>query len=739
METLEKYLSLRPLFTLAVTLSIGIFLALYFPFLPGIVLPLLLWIAGIRWLQKSIPLWIILSIAILTGYTMPALTLLRIRPIQEQLSRVQRVQFQGQLGFSIVESFQDTAYSLALTSVNGKKIPTVITLIGRDELCSMPSGCPKFGDVVEGEARITLLGTWVKEHLPAYLQHRFVPVLLLPTRPAISPKSRPLFLQHFQREGIQKAAQTLAPEKEGENPKDKKENKSQCESDKHPPICDTISIFLGKNIYPPAQETKENFRKSGLTHLIVPSASNLSISLFLLILLAGYLRIRRFFVVPLAIFLTFMMSIFLGGIPIYRAFLTGLLLILGFAIETQRDALNSLGFAISVLLILDPFLLLHPSLQLSFSASLGMAVLSPPLFQFLKNIPKLWQTLLGFGLPSQIFLIPGLMYYFGSVPLLSPLANILVVPVAAVVTPLGLTATLLSFLPPPFSWLSMLLFLILKPFLWWVLTVANFFARFPIATIQGHRLSPLILTFFLISLFFFAEGLNFQWRIRKWLMIFPPVFLFVVIFPQSQPDLVAWNRGSHRYLYFPGDRLAIGDGSPVHWSELLRLLKKYKSREIRILPFPGSLSVNNVNQLFHQLHNIGVKSYFLPEDCWKKGANCWASEGHIAFSSAEPAKYSGLAAGDWLTFNVGEKKWIRVHRSSSERLEIFTPSLTVCVDEEETDLSACGGQVQFLRSHSLLFIHQKRPYLLNGVVRIQGNQEKNRVQILTQKEPGAGF
>jgi len=272
-----------------------------------------------------------------------------------------------------------------------------------------------------------------------------------------------------------------------------------------------------------------------------------------------------------------------------------------------------------------------------------------------------------------------------------------------------------------------------------VLTVANYFAGFSFATIQGQRLTPLLLTLFFISLFFSAEGFNFQWRFRKWLALFPLLFFFIVIFPQSQPDLIAWNQGSHRYLYFPREHLAIGDGNPSHWQELISVLEKDKVREIRILPFPGALSAGDVNRLFHQLEDIGVRAYFLPEDCWKKGANCWKDEGRTAYSYVEPKSYSGLSADNWLTFNVRERHWVRLYRSSSETLVIFTPFLTVCVSEEGTILSVCRGDVQFLRSHSLLFIHQKIPYLMDRVIDIYGNEDKSKIQVVKRKEPGAGF
>jgi len=93
-------------------------------------------------------------------------------------------------------------------------------------------------------------------------------------------------------------------------------------------------------------------------------------------------------------------------------------------------------FAATLMLLFNPLLLrLDVGFQLSFLAILGIVYLQPTFFNYLKKIPNptFFPIRITFSatLAAQIFTLPILIYNFGRIPLLSPIANVLIVPFLA--------------------------------------------------------------------------------------------------------------------------------------------------------------------------------------------------------------------------------------------------------------------------------------------------------------------
>ncbi len=102
-------------------------------------------------------------------------------------------------------------------------------------------------------------------------------------------------------------------------------------------------------------------------------------------------------------------------------------------------ASRAVVFASTFMLLLNPLLLkLDVGFQLSFLAILGMIYLQPIFSDFLKKVPNFkffpLKTTLSATLSAQVFTLPILVYNFGYIPLISPIANILIVPFLAPIT-----------------------------------------------------------------------------------------------------------------------------------------------------------------------------------------------------------------------------------------------------------------------------------------------------------------
>jgi competence protein ComEC len=109
-----------------------------------------------------------------------------------------------------------------------------------------------------------------------------------------------------------------------------------------------------------------------------------------------------------------------------------------------------LVLAVTVLLLIDPFLLHSVGFLLSCGASLGIAVLARPIGERLRG-PGWLREVLAVTLAAQLGVAPVLLPVFGSVPLVSLPANLVAVPLAAPLTVWGLASGVAGGLIRPFA------------------------------------------------------------------------------------------------------------------------------------------------------------------------------------------------------------------------------------------------------------------------------------------------
>ena len=110
--------------------------------------------------------------------------------------------------------------------------------------------------------------------------------------------------------------------------------------------------------------------------------------------------------------------------------------------------LRALSLAIIVLLLIDPFLLHSLGFHLSCAASAGIAVLARPLAARLRG-PQFVREPLAVSIAAQVGVTPVLLAAFGSVPVITPVANLLAYPAAEALGVFGLAASVAGGVVPP--------------------------------------------------------------------------------------------------------------------------------------------------------------------------------------------------------------------------------------------------------------------------------------------------
>jgi len=194
------------------------------------------------------------------------------------------------------------------------------------------------------------------------------------------------------------------------------------------------AVILGdkKNI---SNEWKEKLNRTGVRHITAVSGMHIIIltSILMTFLInIGFSRSRAFYFTIGFIFLYVMMI----GFPssAVRAGLMAYFFLLAQKIGRISQGQRVIIFAAVIMLFQNPFLLKDDvGFQLSFLAVLGISYALPIFQNWLKFIPENKyfgiKDILCMTFSAQIFTLPILIYNFGYISLISPLANILIIPI----------------------------------------------------------------------------------------------------------------------------------------------------------------------------------------------------------------------------------------------------------------------------------------------------------------------
>lgn len=256
-----------------------------------------------------------------------------------------------------------------------------------------------------------------------------------------------------------------------------------------------------------APDVSDAFAATGAAHVIAISGFNMAVLSGVVIGVLRRLKLRPLPAALISIAILGIYTVFVGANPaVTRAALMSGLVIVGRALRRETYLPASLAFAAIVLSLVNPLVLWDVSFQLSFFATLGLALFAEPFTRRFDGLtarlpsPRIQQILgalltepLIVTLAALAFTLPLTMLYFGQVSPAVLLVNLLIVPVQPAVLLLGGAATLTAAVVPPIA--QILYWLDLIP-LAWTIDVVRLFARLPAAEVF---ISPnLIAAFFIV-------------------------------------------------------------------------------------------------------------------------------------------------------------------------------------------------------------------------------------------------
>jgi len=202
------------------------------------------------------------------------------------------------------------------------------------------------------------------------------------------------------------------------------------------------------------EATKEDFRRSGLSHLLAVSGENVT----LLALLA--MPVLGFFGIPLRERLLWMLGLIAVYVPvagagpsIQRAGVMGAVGVLATLSGRRSSRLHALGLAAAVTLAVDPGVAADIGWQLSFAAVLGILLLATPLRRAIgARLGKgPWRRALAEGMAvtiaATLATAPLIAFHFETLSTTTLIANVLAMPAVAPAMWLGMCSAGLAQVP----------------------------------------------------------------------------------------------------------------------------------------------------------------------------------------------------------------------------------------------------------------------------------------------------
>jgi competence protein ComEC len=244
-----------------------------------------------------------------------------------------------------------------------------------------------------------------------------------------------------------------------------------------------VGILLGVQSTIPS-DVLDTFSATGTSHILVISGWNITIIIVGIAALLGRLGVGRKRAAALSLPLIALYVLFVGASPsVLRAAVMGSLVVFATLVDREAEAWTSLLAACSGMALLDPNVLWDIGFQLSALATAGLFAFARPIEGWLLARPPFRWHAFGWAvepltatLAASFLSLPIILYHFGNLSLIAPIANIVMLPSVPYAMLFGSLATLAGMVWLP---LGHLVALGAWPFLHWMLLAAKWLARIP--------------------------------------------------------------------------------------------------------------------------------------------------------------------------------------------------------------------------------------------------------------------
>lgn len=246
-----------------------------------------------------------------------------------------------------------------------------------------------------------------------------------------------------------------------------------------------------------SDEFKDIGSKVGIYHTMATSGLHVSILLTFFGLIISRIVHHRRVSALLNIAVLALLYVVIGYSPsISRAVIMSALMCISLITYSKADSLTSLAVSAAVILTFSPYALFDVGFLLSFASTLGILIIYKKVsgavkIKSLSVLLMSFSALLGTGALTA--------FYFGRITLLGTLSNMLIVPLAELILPIGYLSAVSAILWFPLGdFLSYAVYPLLKLYVY----IAELFAKLPFASAEVQK--PAAFTAFIITIGIFV-------------------------------------------------------------------------------------------------------------------------------------------------------------------------------------------------------------------------------------------
>ena len=188
----------------------------------------------------------------------------------------------------------------------------------------------------------------------------------------------------------------------------------------------------------------EAFNRTGTTHIIAISGSNITIIAAVIIGFLQFLGVNRkraFWWISGGIVVFVIMTG--ASASVVRAGIMGIFVLLARQLGRSSRATNALVFTAFVMLLINPKILIFDAgFQLSFLATVGLVYINPIFQKYTERLPQMFgvKEALVTTMSAMVTTTPLILYQFGRLSVVAPLANILILPAIPLTMAIGFSA-----------------------------------------------------------------------------------------------------------------------------------------------------------------------------------------------------------------------------------------------------------------------------------------------------------
>lgn len=259
-------------------------------------------------------------------------------------------------------------------------------------------------------------------------------------------------------------------------------------------------IFGSRDYF--TDEFYENVKSAGVSHVMVVSGMHMAILVSFFVMLLEKLFYNRFAKALIIVLIVLFLAVICGfTMSILRTGVTYLIMAGGILLGRKGTPENTLGGAITFILILSPYAIFSVALQLSLLSTFGILVVAIPVMRRINRSKRINRILSGvinsviLSLSAMLFTLPVTVIVFGYVSTVAVISNLLISMAVSAALYVAVTALVLNLV---FPFIAELLFTVAGLIVKYINGVINFMGSLSFATAELSEIWLYIAVFMIL-------------------------------------------------------------------------------------------------------------------------------------------------------------------------------------------------------------------------------------------------